>query len=45
MRIQLVIGFFNLFKASLGKNSEEASPRLLGLGAEHRECGYLFHDS
>ena len=32
MGIQLIIGFLNLFKCSLGQNSDGASARLLGLG-------------
>ena len=43
MRIQLVIGFLDLFKGSLGQNSGRL---VLGLRAECIEnCGYLFHDS
>ena len=34
MRIQLVIEFLDIFKGSLGQNSER---QVLGLGAEHRE--------
>ena len=36
MGIQLVIGFIDLFKGSLGQNLERL---VLGLGAEHGECG------
>ena len=41
MGIQLVIGFLDLFKGSLGQNS--GGLRLvLGLRVVHRECGYFF---
>ena len=43
MGVQLVIGFFDLFKGSLGQNSKRI---VLGLRAECTEsCGYLFYDS
>ena len=38
MGIQLVIGFLNLFKGSLGQNLGRL---VLGLGAEHRELWLL----
>ena len=38
MGIQLIIGFLDLFKGSLGQNSERL---LLGLRAEHRELRLL----
>ena len=39
MGIQLIIGFLDLFKGSLGKNSGRL---VLRLGAEHIGHGYLF---
>ena len=43
MGIQLVIGFLDLFKGSLGKNSEEAKASARVECIE--SCGYLYHDN
>ena len=41
-RIQLVLGFLDLFKGSLGQNSDGAEASARAEGWMYRECGRLF---